>query len=106
MSLTQRILLAMFFGLILGAVLQWADLPQEHLLSMYFLDGLIDSGGKIFVTLLKMMVVPLVFVSLVCGAASLGATGSVGRLGGKTIGLIFAHHSNGGIHGPVHGSGY
>jgi Na+/H+-dicarboxylate symporter len=34
-----------------------------------------------------MMVVPLVFVSLVCGARSLGATGSVGRLGGKTIGL-------------------
>jgi Na+/H+-dicarboxylate symporter len=87
MSLTQRILLAMFLGLTLGAVLQWADLPQEHFLSLYFLDGLIDSGGKIFVTLLKMMVVPLVFVSLVCGAASLGATGSVGRLGGKTIGL-------------------
>jgi len=70
MSLTQRILLAMFFGLILGAILQWADLPQKHFLSLYFLDGLIDSGGKIFVTLLKMMVVPLVFVSLVCGAAS------------------------------------
>ena len=62
MSLTQRILLAMFLGLTLGAVLQWADLPQEHFLSLYFLDGLIDSGGKIFVTLLKMMVVPLVFV--------------------------------------------
>ena len=36
------------------------------------------------------MVVPLVFVSLVCGATSLGATGSVGRLGGKTIGLYLA----------------
>ena len=66
MSLTQRILLAMFLGLTLGAVLQWADLPQEHFLSLYFLDGLIDSGGKIFVTLLKMMVVPLVFVYDFC----------------------------------------
>ena len=32
-----------------------------------------------------MMVVPLVFLSLTCGAASLGASGSIGRLGGKTI---------------------
>ena len=50
-------------------------------------ERFIDAGGKIFITLLKMLVVPLVFVSLVCGAASLGDTGSVGRLGGKTIGL-------------------
>jgi Na+/H+-dicarboxylate symporter len=87
MSLTQRILLAMAFGLILGVILQWANFPKDHFLSLYFLDGFIDAGGKIFVTLLKMMVVPLVFVSLICGAANLGATGSVGRLGGKTIGL-------------------
>ena len=33
------------------------------------------------------MVVPLVFLSLTCGAASLGASGSIGRLGGKTISL-------------------
>ncbi|MEC8144208.1 MAG: cation:dicarboxylase symporter family transporter, partial [Pseudomonadota bacterium] len=87
MSLTQRILIAMGLGLILGALLQWIALPQEHFVNAFVLNGVIDAGGKIFITLLKMLVVPLVFVSLVCGAASLGDTGSVGRLGGKTISL-------------------
>ncbi len=74
-------------GISLGALLQWLALPQEHLVNAVVLDGFIDAGGRIFIALLKMLVVPLVFVSLVCGAASLGDTGSVGRLGGKTIGL-------------------
>ena len=87
MSLTQRILIAMGVGLAIGAVLQWAVLPEGHFVNTFILNGVIDGGGRIFVTLLKMLVVPLVFVSLVCGAASLGDTGSVGRLGGKTIGL-------------------
>ena len=87
MSLTQRILIAMGLGLVLGSFLQWIALPEDHFLTAFALNGVIDAGGKIFINLLKMLVVPLVFVSLVCGAASLGDTGSVGRLGGKTIGL-------------------
>ena len=87
MSLTKKILMGMGLGLALGVLLQVTDLANNALVSSYVLNGAIDTGGKIFVTLLKMMVVPLVFVSLVCGARSLGATGSVGRLGGKTIGL-------------------
>ncbi|MDG1702789.1 MAG: dicarboxylate/amino acid:cation symporter [Pseudomonadales bacterium] len=87
MSLTQRILIAMGLGIGLGAILQWLALPQDHIVMSGLLNGVIDGGGKIFVSLLKMLVVPLVFVSLVCGAASLGDSGAVGRLGGKTIGL-------------------
>ena len=90
MNLTQRILIGMGLGLALGVVFQATDLVSNDFIGAYILDGAIDAGGKIFVTLLKMMVVPLVFVSLVCGATSLGATGSVGRLGGKTIGLYLA----------------
>ena len=90
MNLTQKILIGMALGLALGVVFQATDLVSNGFISTYVLNGVIDAGGKIFVTLLKMMVVPLVFVSLVCGAASLGATGSVGRLGGKTIGLYLA----------------
>ncbi len=87
MNLTSRILIGMGTGLLLGAFLQWLSLPDDHFISTYFTFGLIDAGGDLFITLLKMMVVPLVLVSLTCGAASLGATGKVGRLGGKTIGL-------------------
>ncbi|NCF34285.1 MAG: cation:dicarboxylase symporter family transporter [Proteobacteria bacterium] len=90
MNLTQKILIGMALGLALGVIFQATDLVSNGFISTYVLNGVIDAGGKIFVTLLKMMVVPLVFVSLVCGAASLGATGSVGRLGGKTIGLYLA----------------
>ena len=43
--------------------------------------------GKIFITLLKMLSVPLVFSSLVVGTASLGDPRKLGRIGAKTIGL-------------------
>ena len=87
MSLTKKILIGMALGLAFGVLFQATDLVTNAFISGYVINGAIDAGGKIFVTLLKMMVVHLVFVSLVCGARSLGATGSVGRLGGKTIGL-------------------
>lgn len=87
MSLTQRILVAMGIGISLGAMLQLLALPQDHFVISVLLNGVIDGGGRVFISLLKMLVVPLVFVSLVCGAASLGDSGAVGRLGGKTIGL-------------------
>ena len=43
--------------------------------------------GKIFLTLLKMIIVPLVFASLVTGAASVGDTRKLGRIGVKTLAL-------------------
>lgn len=43
--------------------------------------------GTIFVTLLKMLIVPLVFSSLVVGTASIGDPRSLGRIGVKTIGI-------------------
>jgi Na+/H+-dicarboxylate symporter len=87
MSLTSKILLGMVLGLSLGLILQWLELAPDNLFRVYLVEGLFDAVGQIFIVSLKMLVVPLVFVSLTCGAASLGATGSVGRLGGKAIGL-------------------
>lgn len=46
--------------------------------------------GKIFIMLLKMLIVPLVFSSLVVGAASIGDPKSLGRIGMKTILLYLA----------------
>ena len=87
MTLTYRIVIGMMAGLAVGLLLQWFALPKEHVVSEFLTFGLIEGGGEIFISLLRMMVVPLVLVSLTCGAASLGATGRVGRLGGKAIGL-------------------
>jgi Na+/H+-dicarboxylate symporter len=52
-----------------------------------FVDGIFDVGGQIFVASLKMLVVPLVFVSLICGTCSLKDTSKLGRIGGKAIAL-------------------
>ena len=41
--------------------------------------------GTVFLTLLKMVIVPLVFSSIVAGVSGIGSTGRLGRLGGKTL---------------------
>lgn len=46
--------------------------------------------GTLFIQLIKMLVVPLVFVSIVAGSASLGATNSAGKIGAITILYILA----------------
>ncbi len=43
--------------------------------------------GKLFMKLIKMVIVPLVFASLLVGVASLGDVRKLGRLGGKTLAL-------------------
>jgi len=86
MNLTVRILIAMVVGGFIGFVLQAMGAGPGTFIDTYFTHGLIEVGGKIFVNSLKLMVVPLVFVSLVCGASSLSG-GNLGRLGGKTLAL-------------------
>ena len=46
--------------------------------------------GRVFLALIKMVVVPLVFLSLVVGVASLGDLRALGRLGTRTLGFFFA----------------
>jgi Na+/H+-dicarboxylate symporter len=87
MNLTIRILIGMFAGLALGVAIQQLGLSQQHWVFTIGVNGLIDAGGRIFIASLQLIVVPLVLVSLICGAASLGSTGNMGRVGGKTIGL-------------------
>lgn len=93
MNLTQRIVGAMALGLAVGGILNvlipGGVLPEALAqgLSYYLIDGLFDTVGQIFVRSLKLMVVPLVFVSLLCGTASLGNDAKMGRLASKSIGL-------------------
>jgi Na+/H+-dicarboxylate symporter len=93
MNLTQRILLAMAAAILLGSVTQqlllWPDIPSwlQTTLSEGLAGGLFYVGGKIFVASLKVLVVPLVFISLVCGTCQLQGQSSLGRLSLKAIGL-------------------
>ncbi|MBF7072927.1 dicarboxylate/amino acid:cation symporter [Glaciecola sp. MH2013] len=97
LSLSSRIFIGMFAGILTGLILQLAnnhigDLDFEIFsiaFSTYgfFVEGIFHAGGKIFINSLKMLVVPLVFVSLVCGTSSLADPSKLGRLGGKSIAL-------------------
>ena len=52
---------------------------------------LVDSTewiGQLFLAMIKMVVVPLVFFSLVVGIASLGDVRKLGRMGGRTLGFF------------------
>jgi Na+/H+-dicarboxylate symporter len=86
-SLTGRILIGMSAGVLLGILIQMSGLPEDSWFYLYVIDGIIDIGGQVFIATLMLMVVPLVLVSLICGASSLGDGASLTRVGGKTIGL-------------------
>ena len=89
MQLSSKILSGMVLGIILGLVLNalgGAD-PEQTPLIAWFVDNVFDVIGKIFVISLKLLVVPLVFFSLVCGSASMGEDVKMGQVALKTIGL-------------------
>ena len=44
-------------------------------------------GGDIFIRLLKMLIIPLVFASIYTAVVNLGNPRTLGRLGGKTVGM-------------------
>ncbi len=48
----------------------------------------VEPVGLIFIRLIKMVIVPLVFASLLVGVASLGDIRKLGRVGGKTLGYF------------------
>ena len=93
MNLTQRILFAMTLAIALGSATQQLLLLPELpswlaiTLSEGLAGGLFYVGGQIFVASLKVLVVPLVFVSLVCGTCQLQGQSSLGWLSLKTIAL-------------------
>ena len=95
-ALTKKILIAMVAGILagLGAYLirDFTPIGASNtwlIFSDVFSNGLVDVVGKVFVNSLKVLVVPLVFVSLVCGVASLKDASSVGVMSVKTLGLYF-----------------
>ncbi len=96
MTLTRKILIAMIAAILLGSLAQTllidagADSTLRYVLHDLLSQGLFLLGGKLFVASLKVLVVPLVFVSLVCGVCHLRDQSSLGWLSLKTISLYLA----------------
>ena len=86
MTLTTKIFIAMAAGIAVGSIASVFNLKGGAVETLFFY-GLFDVIGKIFIASLKLLVVPMVFVSLACGAASLGGQSRMGLMATKTIGL-------------------
>lgn len=89
MSLTGRVILGMVAGILTGFAIR-SLFADNGFVDAYIVNGLFEVGGQIFVASLKMLVVPLVFVSLVCGTSSLKDLSTLGRMGGKTLAFYVA----------------
>ena len=77
-KLHWQIILGLILGLIWGLVSALAGFNE-------FTLDFIKPFGTIFITLLKLIAVPLVLASLVAGVTSLNDTASLSRMGGKTV---------------------
>ncbi|GAA3546409.1 dicarboxylate/amino acid:cation symporter [Zobellella aerophila] len=84
-SLSTRIFAGLFAGLIIGSMIQYLFTGVTFLNESVV--GLADGVGGMFVSLIKLMVVPLVYISIVSGICELRDIASFGRLGSKTFGL-------------------
>ncbi|MTI14603.1 dicarboxylate/amino acid:cation symporter [Sansalvadorimonas verongulae] len=85
-SLTTKVVIGMVTGILVGFLLR-ALFPENPFVTTYITEGVLLILGKIFITCLKMLVVPLIFISLVCGTCTLQDASTLGRLGLKTVGL-------------------
>ncbi|MEG1310734.1 MAG: dicarboxylate/amino acid:cation symporter, partial [Romboutsia sp.] len=83
MTLTSKILLGLLLGFLFGLILN--QIPSNYIKDTLILGGVLKVLGSGFTSAIKMMVVPLVFVSLICGSASMGDVNKLGRIGGKTM---------------------
>lgn len=84
--ITTKILIAMCLGLIAGSAIN-AFGNDNGWIREYLVDGLFHVGGASFINALKMLVVPLVTFSLICGVCGIGDIASLGRIGIKTFAL-------------------
>lgn len=80
MSLVSKIMIGLVLGVVVGLLfISNPSIPTNF----------IRPFGTLFLNLVKMTIVPLVFASLVGGAAGIGDIKKLGRVGGKTMLYFF-----------------
>jgi Na+/H+-dicarboxylate symporter len=88
-NLTRNILLGMFLGFLVGSLFFYLNIFPESLMT-FIKVYVFNLGSAIFVNLLKLLIVPLVFFSLVSGISSLTSMTSLGNITFKTITLYLS----------------
>ncbi|MBF13563.1 MAG: dicarboxylate/amino acid:cation symporter [Legionellales bacterium] len=81
-SFTSRILVGLICGFLLGILLRYFGISADWL--VYELMGTV---GELFMRGLVMIVVPVIFVSVLCGVGTLSDLGKVGQMGTTAFGL-------------------
>ncbi len=84
LGLTTKIFIGLLSGMVVGIIMN-LFVPSSYVRDTVLVDGIFQVVGSGFIRLMKMLVVPLVFCSLVCGASAIGDTKAIGKVGGRTI---------------------
>ncbi|WP_153722833.1 dicarboxylate/amino acid:cation symporter [Sporosarcina cascadiensis] len=84
MKLARNIIIALVAGVFVGLILNLFA-PGLFLKADAFI---FKPLGTIFLNLMKMLVVPVVFISIALGTIGIGDPKKLGRIGGKTIGFF------------------
>lgn len=82
-SSTMKIFMGLLLGVIIGILVY--NLPSGTFKDSILIGGIFELLGQVFLRGIMMMVIPLVFISLVNGVASIGDIKKLGRVGGRTI---------------------
>ena len=86
-SLGNWILISMILGLIVGLILNFY-VTNTFIKEVVLIDNVFYLGGNLFIKLMKMLVVPLVFCSIIVGVTSISDIKKIGSIGGRAI-LIY-----------------
>ena len=82
LKLHWQILIAIILAMLIGAMID-----KDTAIGSVTFYSIFSFIGTLFLNALKMIIVPLVLSSIICGISSIGASENLGRLGSKTIGF-------------------
>jgi Na+/H+-dicarboxylate symporter len=86
MKSSKKLTYMILFGMIAGIIVGYICNSQMSLDEAKKVAGYISLATDIFLRLIKMLIAPLVFSTLVIGVAHMGDSKSIGRIGVKTMG--------------------
>jgi len=86
MSFTKQVLISMVAGIFVGLIINFYLISYTFIES-FLIGNIFSTISSLFLILLKMIVLPLIFVSIVSGIISINDVSTLGRIGIKTISL-------------------
>lgn len=99
-TLWKRVMGALILGILFGLLIQYT-LKDD---AVSWLETYVQPFGDIFIALIRMMIVPLIFTTLVAGVIAMREPAKLGSLGLKTVGLYLITTFFANVIGLVYGT--